>query len=66
MVTVKLTEEAYNALVSRRVGRQSLSTTLLKNLTIEEESGWDVAKLNKDLEKVKRTSKRIPLEEAFR
>lgn len=65
MWTVQISDEIYQELLSRRVGRESISTTIKKNL-IPAEEGWDVEKLSKDLEKIKRTSKPLSLEEAFR
>ena len=64
MRIVLLSNEAYNELVSRRIGRQSLSTTLLNNLS-EAEGGWDVEKLTRDLDEIIRISKPIPHEEVF-
>ena len=65
MQTIQLSDKAYNELVSRRIGRQSLSTTLLNNL-IPIESGWDVEKLDADLdEEVKNSQRLIPHDEVF-
>ena len=65
MQTIQISDKAYKELMSRRIGRESISTTILNNL-IPIEGGWDVAKLDDDLDKEVRNSRRlIPHDEVF-
>ena len=70
MQTVQLSDEAYQALLARRIGQESLSVTLINNLipldeTIPEETGWDVEKLDADLNTIRRTEKYSSFDEVF-
>ena len=70
MQTVQLSDEAYQALLARRIGQESLSVTLINNLipldeTIPEETGWDVEKLDADLNTIRRTEKYSSFDEYF-
>ena len=70
MQTVQLSDEAYQALLARRIGQESLSVTLINNLiplddSIPEEAGWDVEKLDTDLNTIRKTEKYCSFDEVF-
>ena len=70
MQIVQLSDEAYQALLSRRIGQEPLSVTLINNLiplddSIPEEAGLDVEKLDADLNTIRKTEKYCSFDEVF-
>ena len=69
MQIIEISDAVYDKIMARRVGRESISKTIdreLRPVDDEEEAGWDVDKLDADLNKTLKTSKLIPFDEAFK
>jgi len=65
MQTLEISDVAYERLVSLRNGRESLSTTLLRELP--EVENWDAKKINAATKNaIKSTKKRHPHSEVFK
>ena len=65
---IEVSDAVYDKIMARRVGRESISKTIERELrpAEDEEAGWDVDKLDADLNKTLKTSKLIPFDEAFK
>ena len=70
MRTITISDAAYNKIMSQKIGRESISTTIIRLSEISAiaaESGWDAEKLDTDLNKSLKKSKKLSShEEAFR
>ena len=70
MQTITISDAAYNKIMSQKIGRESISTTIIRLSEISSigtESGWDAEKLDTDLNKSLKKSKRLySHDEAFK
>ena len=70
MQTIELSDAAYNRIMAQKIGRESISTTIIrpsKRYEMEFEGGWDAEKLDADLNNSLKNTKRLySHDEAFR
>ena len=62
MQTIEISDAAYNRIMAQKIGRESISTTIIrlsKRYEMEFESGWDAEKLDADLNNSLKNMKRL-------
>ena len=62
MQTIEISDAAYNRIMAQKIGRESISTTIIrlsKRYEMEFEGGWDAEKLDADLNNSLKNTKRL-------
>lgn len=65
METIQVSKAVYNEIMSRRIGRESISTTLHRELNRVCEENLDVDKLDADMNHIRKTAKYYDLDDVL-